>query len=231
LGVLLTFGAGVLNWERGSLDDPIRNKFVIPFVAQYLNKEGIASIVDIGAATGHLSREIERRMLHDLSWTLVDRDRERLNYAMANKLDSMVMDTVCGDIGKEGLIDRCFGAVLVSFSLLELGTSKSVIEKLCLLCSSEGSLILIVPDVWQDVFAQSVADGSIEIVSRFIDSPVSLEKVDRFTSKKYPFLADRFERIIICVMQHGFTLEVFAEHYLNSKRVYGLIFKKQKIDG
>ncbi|MFT7359319.1 class I SAM-dependent methyltransferase [Parasphingorhabdus sp.] len=221
----------VLDWENGSRTDPIRTEFVIPFVSEYLNKHRSASIVDIGAATGHLSREISRRLSYDASWTLVDSSQRRLDYAAKHKPETMKQKIICSDVLDAIFDDARFEAVLVSFSLLELGTSQNVMLKLSSLCTSGGSLILIVPDVWQDILAQSIECGSTDIVSNFLNNPVNLTKVDRFTGVEYPFFADRLERIIDCVMQMEFSLTVFTEHLTGSKRVYGLIFKNQTANG
>jgi len=221
----------VLDWENGSKTDPVRTEFVIPFVSEYLNKKGISSIVDIGAATGHLSREINRRLLHDASWTLVDSNQRRLEYAEKCKPPIMKQEIICGDILEVISSDVRFEAVLVSFSLLELGTSPVVMQKLTSLCATNGSLIFIVPDVWQDVISQSKRLGAPAILEEFLGGPVSLTKVDRFTGDEYPFFADRLERIIDCVMQMGFSLGIFTERSIGSKRVYGLIFINQSPNG
>ena len=221
----------VLDWEDGSRTDPIRNEFVIPFVSEYLNKERIPSIIDIGAATGYLSREINQRLSYDASWTLVDSDRRRLDYAETNRPQNMKQQIICGDALDSIFNDVRYEAVLVSFSLLELGTSQTVMQKLNSLCATDGSLIFIVPDVWQDILAESMKSGSHDIVSKFLEKPVNLTKVDRFTGVEYPFIADRLERIIDCVMQMEFSLKVFTEHSIGSKRVYGLIFRNQAANG
>ncbi|MEO9601173.1 class I SAM-dependent methyltransferase [Parasphingorhabdus sp.] len=221
----------MLQWENGSNIDPIRTSFIIPFVRDYLNKELVSSIVDVGAATGHLSREIDRGLSHEAFWTLVDSNQRRLDHAEKLKPNDMQQKIICGDVLEAILDNAHFEAVLVSFSLLELGTSPSVIKKICSLCTSDGSLILIVPDVWQDILAEAIELGSSNIVSEFLDNPITLDKVDRFTGEEYPFIADRLERIIDCVMQMGFSLKVFTERSIGSKRVYGLIFRNQKANG
>jgi predicted O-methyltransferase YrrM len=85
----LSSGSEALDWELGSKGDPIRNNFVVPHLVNLFNRTKPDTILDVGAATGYIARQVDVQLSYRANWTLVDQNEARV--ALAHKLKPVDM--------------------------------------------------------------------------------------------------------------------------------------------
>lgn len=210
-------------WDLGCQADHVRNGFVIPELVRILSKVRPATILDVGAGTGYVAREINHQLDYLPSWTLVDTDVERTTFAKSRASDLMVQEIIEKDI--MSLPDGArYDAVLVTFTLLEIDDIETCVAKLRLLMKPEAVLAVALPDAWVDVIAQSPSDPTL--IERFMVDRVSIPKNDKFTGTPYPFDAIRAEFLIGLVLRTGFALEEIKRSSGANAGVFMLTFRR-----
>jgi len=118
-----------------------------------------------------------------------------------------------------------FEAVLITFTLLEIED----VDRLCALISehtTEGALLAVtMPDAWVDVLEYAATEPSI--IPRYVEGPIEIPKLDKFTGESYPFRATRIEDLIGRIVKAGFDL-IDLEHNRNvAQSAFVLAFRRR----
>jgi SAM-dependent methyltransferase len=212
-------------WERGSRDDPMRNRFVIPALAGIVRIDRPRSILDIGAGTGYVARQIDAVLDYDPAWTLIDLSQERLDLAQERCPDEMKLECLAGNVFDWPWEVGRFDAVLITFTLLEIQD----VNRLCGLISRhtiEGALLAVtMPDAWVDVLEH--ARACPEIVRKYVEGPVEIPKLDKFTGESYPFRASRVEDLLARILRAGFNLTHLEHGRVTKQSAFVMAFKRQ----
>jgi SAM-dependent methyltransferase len=210
-------------WELGCRRDEVRNGFVIPELVRIISAVKPATILDVGAGTGYIAREINHRLGYSPIWTLVDTDPERVALAKAYFADTMVQEVLENDVMSLPDTPR-YDAVLVTFTLLEVQDVAGCVAKLRRLMTAFSILSVVLPDAWIDVIAAGREDPSV--IEKFLGERVSIPKNDKFTGKPYPFEAVRNEALIDIVLRAGFVLVEIAKSSPPSPGIFMLTFRR-----
>ena len=212
-------------WERGSRDDPMRNQFVIPALATIISMDRPRTILDIGAGTGYVARQIDAQLSYEPAWTLIDVNPDRLELAQRYCPDEMKLECLAGNVFDWPWEVGRFDAVLITFTLLEIQD----VNRLCGLVSEhtiEGALLAVtMPDAWIDVLDYAGADP--EIVRKYVQGPVEIPKLDKFTGERYPFRASRIEDLLARILSAGFNLIRLEHGRVASQSAFVLAFKRR----
>lgn len=212
-------------WERGSKDDPIRNRFVIPTVARLINSNRPETLLDIGAGTGYVARKIDALLNFDPAWTLIDLNEERLRLAESHCPGQMKLECLAGNVFDWPWEVGRFDGVLITFTLLEIQD----VDRLCGLISQhtiDGALLVVtMPDAWIDVLEHARSEP--EIVREYVDGPVEIPKLDKFTGERYPFRATRIEDLLSRILKSGFNLIQLEHGRVASQSAFVLAFKRR----
>lgn len=211
-------------WEQGSRQDPIRNDFVIPALTRLIERAQPTTILDIGAGTGYVARGVDARLPFRPAWTLVDLNSERLELAMGYRPAEMALECLAGNVFDWPWEVGRFDAVLITFTLLEIED----VDRLCRLISehtSEGALLAVtMPDAWVDVLEHAENDSSV--VRRYVEGPVEIPKLDKFTGEQYPFRATRIEDLLGHVLKAGFSLVELEHGRATGQSAFVLAFRR-----
>lgn len=209
-------------WELGCRGDEVRNGFVIPELTRIVSAVRPATILDVGAGTGYIAREINHRLDYAPLWTLIDSDPERVAVAKSHSSDLMLQEVLADDV--MSLPDaQKYEAVLVTFTLLEVADVAACVAKLRCLMTPFAVLSVVLPDAWVDVLAASALDSTL--IPRFVTDRVAIPKNDKFTGKPYPFEAIRTEFLIDMVLRAGFVLVEIRKSNAPAAGVFMLTFR------
>lgn len=209
-------------WELGCRADEVRNGFVIPELARILAAVRPATILDVGAGTGYIAREINHLIDYAPMWTLIDSDPDRVAVAKSHVSDFMLQEVLHEDVMslKDG---AKFEAVLVTFTLLEIADIAACVAKLRRLMRPYSILTVVFPDAWVDVLDHAKFD--LTMIQNFLTDRVSIPKNDKFTGKPYPFEAIRTEFLIGLVLEAGFVLVEVKKSSTKMAGVFMLTFR------
>ena len=211
-------------WERGCKQDKVRNRFVVPRLAQQLDRYKPDSILDIGTGTGYVPRVVDAGLTYRPRWTLLDIDHDRLALATQLCRAEMLAETVEANV-LDHRFQQPFDAVLATFTLLEIEDVDRLIAILPTLVQPAGLLLVTLPDAWHDVLEQTV--NREKRVAEFLVGRTSVPKIDKFTLAAYPFKAVRIEHLISRILESGFSLSELAEAGDAQGNVYLLAFLRQ----
>jgi ubiquinone/menaquinone biosynthesis C-methylase UbiE len=211
------------NWDNGSQKEDARNNVIIPKLAFELNKFNPNTILDIGAATGYVAREVDKQLHRRPMWTLLDSAKNRLSYAEKVKPTNMRAKFIGGDLFEFQSSDDHFEAIIMCFTLLELKWTEKLFERLKSICSENGRLLVVLPDSWCDVLHSGT--NAQANAMKFLNEAVNVEKTDKFTLKKYPFIAQRLEVLLVGLTRQGFSLVHFEDTALEKSKILMLTFK------
>lgn len=216
------------DWDDGCGRDTVRNEFLIPRIASFANRYRPAHIMDVGAGTGYIARNVDTRLSYRPRWTLIDTDRSRLDVALAQRPDRMAADIVIEDLlHPASKYSRPDGdCVLMLFTLLEMIDIPEAIRKVASLVSPGGYLLIALPDVWRDIV--DLPGCALTTAAKFLTEMVSIDKIDGFTKDKYPFNAIRIEAVIAAHLKAGFTL-IGLDRSEVGKGTYLLTFKNLRV--
>lgn len=211
-------------WERGCKSDAVRNQFVIPATARLLNRAQPREILDVGAGTGYIARMVDSQLSYRPRWTIVDNNAERLTLAEALQPPGMILSAVVDDIMQPRHVVGPFGAVLTTFTILELPDTALFARIVSGFTAPDAPLIVVIPDAWHDVLTYSAAQP--DIVAQYLAGPISIPKVDKFTGSEYPFHVVRTERLIGTIMNAGFQLCEISQCPSDIGGAFLMVFKR-----
>jgi SAM-dependent methyltransferase len=202
----------------------MRNSFVIPQIARIMEAYHPSTILDVGAGTGYVARNVDARLSYRARWTLIDLNEQRLALASALKPSTMTLEAVVGNVFDWPFGARRFGAIVITFTLLEIED----IDRLCTLLAShmdEGAVLsLAMPDAWVDVLEYSYTEPAI--IEGYVGGPVVIPKRDKFTGEEYPFRASRIEDLINRVLRAGFDLFELQHGKVENRSAFVLAFRR-----
>lgn len=207
-------------WDNGCKNDNNRNCFVIPKLSDWLNKNPVQRIAYLGSGTGYIIRSLAENF-PSASFTLVDKDEDRIGYSKLQMPSSVNANHFCADVLELPPEIGTFDVVILCNLLLEVEGDGALISVLKALLRDEGHICVFVPDTLVDFIKSSPNDDDVE---KFTTSTVRLEKKDKFTGDEYPFLAQRLINLIARFYEQGFNLEQ-VERSNNVDGYYFLVLK------
>ncbi len=213
------------DWDAGSKSDPMRNDFVIPTLALVLNHFRPKSILDVGAATGFVARTTDGKLDYRPKWTLLDQNLERLNFAKKNLPGEMIATELLGNFFEIFGTGIRYQAIVLCFTLLEIGETELVYSQIRNLCAESGIVIIVLPDVWEDVLVANRKDQLT--ADTFLKGEVCIQKTDKFTQKRYPFNAKRIEMLIGNLLRKQFVLVQLSSGRAAGSSAFMLVFESR----
>lgn len=216
-------GSRAKNWDDGCRFDPIRNELVIPKLVELIGKIQPERIIDIGCGTGYISREVAALITHQIEWTWLDKDPYRLKYGKSLLRPEMNVNFIEGDIFAIHTHLQPFDFLILAFTILETGSNSALADRLFQITAEFGHLVVIVPDVWTDVWADNESERNVDSL---INGSVSIHKIDEFTGLPYPFIATRTEVVISNLTAAGFCLETLDISDFEEKRIFQMHFRR-----
>lgn len=192
-------------WDEGCGECEIRNGFIIPALIELIARNRFPIIIDLGAGTGYIAREVSQNLQHQHEWILIDRAEDRCEFA-ATKCSSIPALRVTNDdifeISPNKNPDTIY---LFCNTALEMELSSERLDFLSQLAKSGAGIIVCIPDTLSDVLKDLDGSGSEDFES-FRNGSVELEKFDDFTGEQYPFHAHRPIEIVHQFVQRGLSL-------------------------
>lgn len=210
-------------WEEGCKSDQVRNNFVVPHLVRLLRGFDAKSILDIGAGTGYIAREVDKLLFNRPQWTLLDANAQRLQLAVDLAPANMLLETRPANIFT-AQFSVPFDVIIATFTLLEITELDRLIGMMPALVRPGGLLLIGQPDAWVDVVDASEQD--LASARAFLVGAVDLRKIDKFTGEPYPFRAVRIEHLISVILASGFELVELNEWESGAKGVYVLAFRR-----
>lgn len=207
--------------------DEARNSFAIPLIESHIRSVLPHRILDIGCGTGYISRSVLRAGVGQGSeWLLLDRNPDFLNYAQRMLAEVHNVDFLRSDIRS---VSNYSGALndlaFICYSLLETRELELFIQGMNKLLSEDADVILIYPDVIEDIEATN--DGNNNLLGHYRLGLCAIEKLNRLTGEKEEFFAHRVEAIIQSFCELNFCLfDMRAYLTQNQKRHFGFVFRR-----
>jgi hypothetical protein len=156
---------------------------------------------------------------------LVDLNAERLQLAENCRPVDMTLECLSGNVFDWPWEVGRFAAVLITFTLLEIED----IDRLCGLISehtTEGALLAVtMPDAWIDVLEYAAEEP--DVVRQYVEGPVEIPKLDKFTGEQYPFRATRIEDLIGRILKAGFALIAMEHGRVETQGAFVLAFRRR----
>lgn len=202
----MLYTAEARDWEDGCVADTIRNQFIVPRLTELVGSVRPARILDLGAATGYIAREVDRALPYRPHWLIVDSDTARLSLARelcAANMNCSYFTTDISRIAATGDVDQV-DLIVLSFTLLEIIEKGQVLDQLPDLLSENGYVFIVMPDPWEEVI--KAHDAQRCDIDALVAQQVSLRKIDQFTGREYPFHLIRIETLICLMTKRGFNL-------------------------
>lgn len=217
------------SWDAGCLNDPIRNGILVPAIIDLVTTMRPARILDVGCATGYVPRKVSESLAYSPQWTLLDRNKAALEFAASTVPVGMEVQFENRDIFdlKGGYR---FDLVLMTFTLLEEVRREAIFPALRRQLEPRGSLILALPDCLMDILDEAEEGQNLEVLQRYTRGLVELEKVDKFTKARYPFLAERIEIVLERATKAGLTLVSIRREESADSAVFLMTFESRAED-
>jgi ubiquinone/menaquinone biosynthesis C-methylase UbiE len=213
-------------WDKLCLIDEARNSFAIPVIQSCIGATQPKHIADIGCGTGYISRTIlEAGFGRESSWLLLDHNRELLNYAREMFADAANVDCLEADIRSSGsgYSGERNDFAFICYSLLEVAELDLFLEGLNSILSNQAQVVLIYPDVMEDIEAESFNDSGL--ITQYRMGSCVISKLNKFTGQRQDFFAHRIEDIIEGFCGLHFHLSDFQSYLTqNQRRHFALIF-------
>lgn len=214
-------------WEKGCSEDEVRNRFVIPSIANFLIGLNIQRVIDVGSGTGYIARQIHEGGLNTINWTLVDIDDDRLALSRQLTPDDMSVVAISCDAFdlSQDWSEHC--AVLLVFTLAEVRLTNEVLDAIDrMLKSEEGVVVVIIPDALTDIVKIPDPAERLSKLKEYSSGLGELDKVDKFTGAPYPFYFARPEKIIESFVNRQYSLVRLNSYFDGERRVFALLFQR-----
>ena len=190
-------------WDDGCCTCDIRNGFIIPEIAAMLNRQQVTSIVDLGAGTGYIARQIYSLLEHPHTWLLIDKSEARCQVAKAKVGSNADISIRCADIFETDSVGGPETIYIFCNTALEMKLTGDRLDHLAGLARRSLGMLVSIPDTLSDVLKDTqVEDG----FAKFKEGTVELSKTDDFTGDFYPFHAHRPIEIVFQFLQRGLCL-------------------------
>ncbi|MGI5269447.1 class I SAM-dependent methyltransferase [Nonomuraea sp. CA-218870] len=213
-------------WDDGCQSDERRNELVLPYLAGKIRDRNPRTVLDIGCGSGYISRILSRTFADwVIDWILLDDKPDCVRYAVRGvELPARAREIVT-DFREP--LSSAIGADLafVVFSLLEFPFTKQVAENLADCVTAGGDLVIVLPDVLEDLMAAQYQE--INLLEQYVKGISCLQKQDKFTGTPYNFFAPRVEEVIAMLTCPAFSLESLSFYGRAGKRILILDFVRR----
>ena len=182
-------------------------------------------ILDVGASTGYVSREIDSRLAYDAKWVLLDKSNAALRFAKGvsgSNLDATYKVSTFVEYSPASMFD----AIIFSFTMLEIADTHETLVHALHLLSLHGVVIVVLPDCLSDVIQYSRNIASYTPLQEFVDADLNLPKVDPFTGESYPFSAKRVTRFLSEAMSSGLAMIELFRDGEGGRGVFVVVFER-----
>jgi len=213
------------NWEIGSSSDEVRNHFLIPRISEIVRSLRPARILDVGCSTGYLARQIDKDLDYRPSWTLLDHNEDVLRFAEDLLPPNFRGEFVASDY-ESYVPDHSYETIIISFTLLEMADSSSVLRHSASLLVDNGQILISLPDSLADIVDYAEELQTFAPLRTFLTTDVSIPKTDKFTGEAYPFSAKRVTRTISQAMSEGLSLTTLLRAEVDGRGVYLIALQK-----
>jgi Trans-aconitate methyltransferase len=214
-------------WDVGCANDEIRNRFVIPFLSSVLRRFRPSTVADVGCGSGYIIRALAaQEWAASVHWRLIDSSQRMLDYASTRMPASAQYTAIAADLLLDIGTDSWprSSAVVSTFTLLEFPLNEDVVDRLARLIQSGGTLIVVIPDVLQDIISTSTLEATIK---EYCAGHIALTKIDKFLRETIPFHANRFERIIECFSRIFDLITMCSTVNSKGNRYYGIVWRSR----
>jgi SAM-dependent methyltransferase len=223
--------ARILAWEEGCRIDEVRNNFVIPHLDKLIEGSKFRSIIDVGCATGYITRQLANKYrTKGIEWVLLDASEQMLRFAVAAMDPQLSVQLVKADITDPKDVQSVNPAdmAFMAFTTLEFRMTRRIAQNIADLVVPGGTLVVFLPDVLRDILKSG--SQREQHLSEYVNGYCELEKLDKFTKQPYPFYANRIETVVADFLNIGLQLLHFAIYQCNEADgenvIFGLDFKK-----
>ncbi|KRQ07238.1 hypothetical protein AOQ71_24265 [Bradyrhizobium manausense] len=113
------------------------------------------------------------------------------------------------------------------FSSLDFGMTRAVARRLVDLLKVQGSLLIYIPDLLEEVEQSCKLEGNLNALEFYRRGEFQVQKPDHFTKRVEPFFADRIEKYISNLLATGCHLQ--ALRFLDrgsDKRIIAMEFSR-----
>jgi len=221
----------IFAWEDGCKGDDVRNNLVLPHLNQLIDGSKFRSVIDIGCATGYITRLLaNKHQLKGIEWVLLDSSEEMLHFAIAALGSQLSAKFIKVDITNSEEVQLVHPAdmAFIVFTTLEFRMTKRIAQNVADLLIPGGILAIFLPDVLYDVIKSN--PNKEDHLWQYADGHCELPKLDKFTKQPYPFHANRIETIIADFLDAGLQLLRLTIYQRNEVgkggAIFGLDFKK-----
>lgn len=211
-------------WDDGCKSDHVRNSFIIPTLVKLFAELGADRVLDVGAGTGYIARSVDAKLTERINWTLLDLDKSSIEFANSHIPDGMQAETYVGNFLEDWPSGEPYNFVLILFTLLEMELNLDLFSKISEVLNESGHVVIAIPDTLEDVHKDAITQPSLLI--DFLDGNCILKKIDKFTTKSYPFKAHRFENIVLLMLNSSFSLVKMYSFKNSGNETYMLVFRK-----
>ncbi len=214
------------NWNAGCEKDDVRNEFIIPTLAKVLTQFQPSRVLDVGTGTAYIAREVDSVLQYRPFWTAIDLLSARVSLAIKMKPKHMNMEALVLSFDEIAQKNTKYDAILLIFTLLEIKKLRNFFDTVQGVISDDGIVCIAMPNSLEDVYNAAVKDASV--LQDYMNDCCVLDKIDKFTGKKYPFNAHRFECIVKSMVQAGFNMIDMVSRHTEDHESYLLVFQKKK---
>lgn len=187
-------------WDEECAGCTYRNDFIIPALRSFIERHSPTSILDVGAASGYIARNVANSHPGP-HWTLLDADPHRID--LARELCAGNFSFEVGSVFEISL--GTFDLVLLSNTLLEFELSDNKLARLTQLANPAGWLVAVLPDTSADVVSEWRKGN--DCFDAYARGNLKLNKEDKFTQAPYPFVAHRPIDVVSAFVDRGFPLK------------------------
>jgi SAM-dependent methyltransferase len=216
-------------WEAGCARDPVRNQLIVPYLNQAFAAHKPKRVADLGCGTAYVPRQlIALNPDAPLSWFLVDRRADALDFAQRRWPAESKANFICGDLEDGDLQLGDIDFSIVAFTLMEIAITPIVAKTFVRTLSQSGHIVIIVPDTIRDLLELDASDAK-EALEELERGMFMARKVDKFTGSPYPFFVQRHENIIAEMLRAGSRLIAMDRLSLpDGKAIFMLMFERAR---
>ncbi len=210
-------------WNKHVEVDDVRNNFILPRIINFIDKNNINSILDIGSGSGYIANELIKSSKRKIEITCIEKNKRNIDFSK-EKYDNYKNQITYINSKFENLdFSKKYDINLIIFTLLEFKISKNFINNISKSLNNFGFSYIIIPDFLIDIVEQN---NMMYLKNYAEQNYVKFQNKHISSNFKIPFIANRIEKIIEDMIESNFVLVKFKKIYYNKKNgYYELVFQ------